>query len=233
VPPVGIQLDSTVTNGTQTDIEWSWDDVNRDEDGFIAEAKHGEGEWLTIPNEFPPTNDRTPVRFRLTTGETYYFRVRAFTGSGDSRVFSDYSGILTVIAGTTEPNDPHGKPDLIVSSASVTVTHSGKGDKKVDTVKATFTVTNQGTKEAGATHLYAKLTVPVPHKKPKKVTAKIPIPPLSTGSGSNSFTQEFTIPLTPAQYALIQGKSIKLIADGAKDVKELDEKNNVVKKAIP
>lgn len=93
-------LDS-VTNDGSTKLDLAWTETGTSQDGFEVERKSGSGGWLIVASPGPA--DRSLTDTGLVEDTTYTYRIRAFKGSGSSRVYSDYSNTRD---GTTGPKAP-------------------------------------------------------------------------------------------------------------------------------
>lgn len=232
--PIDLRLLTTQTDGAQTHIEWSWRDKNRDEDGFLVEVKHNDGEWLEVPNEFPPADQPTLIRFSLTTGDTYYFHVRAFTGQGQSRVFSNYSDTLTIIAGTTQPTPTGKHPDLTVPTMSISARPGTYQGQKVVFLKLSITVKNIGSADAKKTYAGIYISQDSVLDPSDTGPVKKTVPALTIEKAKKRERElVFDLPLSPEQYQAVRGQHLIVVADFDNRLLELSESNNSIEAQIP
>jgi hypothetical protein len=85
-PAAPTDLSATASSASQIDLAWT--DNAIDETGFeIERSPDGVGNWLLLGTYGPNTTFHSDTGLAATT--TYYYRVRAYNGSGAS----DYSGI--------------------------------------------------------------------------------------------------------------------------------------------
>jgi len=108
-PSTPSNLNSSVVSSSQ--ISLSWTDNSNNEDGFKIERKIGSGgtyaQAVTVETEITNYLDTG-----LTCGTTYYYRIRAYNGAGDS----SYSSEVNTTTGVCPPSNLQA---IVVSSSQI------------------------------------------------------------------------------------------------------------------